>query len=242
MKSRYLVLAVLALSHCAVRQANAGVVYYTNQAAFEAAAPGVATQTFGFLDGTLGAGGFDGVPAPVDTATSNAYISPGDILPGVSITTRPGLDSYDVLVAGSGAVGNTNPLIGANYFVATLDLNFAPSVTAVGLGLLSLLDGGDFTLSFYSPSNTLIGQATVLGVPNSGIGKFFGFVSTGGEAVGSVNISSNSGQVEAIDLLQFGQADVSPNPEPTSLALLGTAAISLTGYYGWRRRKQAVTA
>jgi hypothetical protein len=33
-----------------------------------------------------------------------------------------------------------------------------------------------------------------------------------------------------------------PTPEPTSLALFGMIAAGSAGYYGWRRRKQAVSA
>lgn len=231
---RTLIKSILATAAAAMLMATsiaqAALIYYANEAAFDAAAPGLATQTF--ASANVAAGNVAGIGNPLNSSTNNAVFSSGDILAGLSIAASGGNPGQELAVAGVGFSGNTNKAVFANTFVETLNLSFGPAVTAVGLGLLSEYESSNFTVSIFNAADVLIGSTLVTGVPNSGAGGFLGIIASGGDVIGRINLSSATGQAEGVDLVKFGAASV---PEPASLALVGLALAGL----GVARRSKA---
>ncbi len=105
---------------------------------------------------------------PLDSATNSGIFSPGDILPGLSISATSPVPDNDLAIVGVGYSGLANKAVFTQTGNATLNLNFGPGQTAVGLGLVSAVESANFTLSFFSPANGLLGTTTVNAVPNSG--------------------------------------------------------------------------
>jgi hypothetical protein len=196
---------------CATSSAEAALVFFTDEGAFNAAAPGLAVQTFSAA--TVVGGDAMFIDNPLNSSTNNGIFASGDILAGLSISATISTGG-DLTVTGVNFAGLANKAVFANQ--GTLDLSFSPGVQAAGLGLLSSPASSDFTLSFYDASDLLLGTTTVLGIPNTGGGLFFGVVSSG-EQIARINSSSNTVQNEGVDLVRFGAAAV---PEPGSVILL----------------------
>jgi len=109
-------------------------VFYTNQAAFYAAEPGLPVQSF---DGAnLFSQTFVTQPNGLNSATSNVVLTAGSILPGLTISTlAPANQSQALILDGDGPVGAIS--VGNYTFGDTLVLTFAPGVLAAGENLFA---------------------------------------------------------------------------------------------------------
>lgn len=229
---------------------SAALTTFSTQAAFSAAAPGIASQTFGIAFGELAMGSGDTMAGPLNSSTNNIIFKPGDILPGLAISSSiPGSDSLFISDAlGSDPLHNELPninnrtVVTNNEFIASLNLSFSPGVTAVGLGLVSEFSNSNLQLSVFGATNNLLGTLLVTNVPSSGPSKFFG-ITTSGETISRVNINSATNQAEGVDLVQFGQAAAtSAVPEPASLILWGlTGVCCMIGRHRGGRGSKIVT-
>lgn len=227
---------LMLLAGVGASKAQASLIYYSSQASFNAAGPVVSTQTFASANVAPNSGLY--MNNSLSNSTNNGIFSTGNILPGLAISatgTNPGTDLF---IGGQGVFGITNKSVFATYFVETLNISFAGGVTAVSLGLLSEYNSSNFTLSIFNTSNVLIGTTSVLNVANSGTGTFFGVTANGGDVIGRINLSSDTGEAEGIDRIQFGSAN--PVPVPSSLALTGIGIISIAAFRGLRRGRPAL--
>lgn len=207
--------------------ARAAVVIYGNSAAFNGAAPGLPVEGFQNANTAL-TSPFNG---PLNSATSNAVFSPGDILPGINITdSTPG--SVDLFLAGVGQSSNPSLAVGSNFPGSdALILQFSPGVNAVAFDLFQNFGGGAqsgvnqvYVVSLFDTSNVLIGAFNVN--VGSGTGGFFGGISD--TTIGSISILGPGGAFEVIDNVHFGLAAV---PEPASLlAWTLLSGVALAGY------------
>jgi hypothetical protein len=225
---RLVALAALTLAWTAPA-APAAVITYANRTAFNTAAPGVPVEGFQNAN-TSTTVAFNG---PLSSATNNAVFSPGDILPGITISTN----SNAMFLAGAGQSSNPTLAVGSNTPGSdTLTLQFGPGVTAVAFDLFQNFGGGSqsgspqaYQVSLFDTSNVLLGVFPTT-VP-SGSGGFFGATST--DPIGRVTILGPSlgfGAFEVIDNVAFGEAV----PEPATLAVFGLLA---AGAFGVRRRQ-----
>lgn len=168
------------------------LTFYNNRAAFEAAVPGVPTETF--ESGLVGPGGVIGCPSPLSSATPGTCFPPGGLLDGFAYTASGGIN----VALGAGVVGNPTTAIAADLFTESATISFSnPDVLAVGFDLFEPF-GSAVTISVYS-ADGLEGQ-TIVG-PGGG---FFGVTSdTDITAIEVGTIGANSAEV--IDNLSFGE-------------------------------------
>lgn len=200
------------------------LTFYTSPSDFSAAAPGLPVETFSGAV-TFGPNYYVTHSSPISSATNDAVIPAGTILPGLSVTTlNPGLVSSALEIQGSGS----NPkAVGTNWFQDTLILDFAPAVSAVGENVLgNVYPGPSFagrvTEQVYSGS-TLLGSTNLSEAAGAG---------------GYIGVASPTADITSIDLLFTPSADTDSNtyvsnvsfgaavvPEPSSVALLAAGGL-----------------
>lgn len=218
------VLAITVILVITVIGANASLTTYSTSASFDSATYGLTTQNFGFLSATVGPGGAVGVNNSLNSATSDGFVSPGDIAAGLDIAALTSFGQDIALVGPNFAgIGTTNYAVFGNYANSGLQFTFAPGVTAFSLGVLSEFSSADATISVYSPSSALLGSFILSSPPTSGSGAFFGVTSA--SPIGSVVLTDVNAPFAGVDQVQFGSAV----PEPSSLLLLGSGLLGAAG-------------
>jgi hypothetical protein len=170
----------------------------------------------------------------------------------------PNVESFDT--TGSGASLAAHFQVGANTFVpGTPDgggiyqtLNLAAGTYRVTADIAAIVNtrNGDFgSFSVYVDDKlydtTNLTPVSFSGTARGALDATFVISTPGVHNIGFkvtrdyVNDSSTPEQY--IDNATLG-FPVSPVPGPSSLALLATGILTLSGYFGWRRRKQATTS
>ncbi len=140
-----------------------------------------------------------GVCGPTISATSNdACYSPGAIQSGVTVSA-PGSAANDLVVLGSGFIGNPTPVVGAAAFIDSTRVDFDPPVFAFGLELwINAFDLVGYTV--LDPAGATISTSSVpvfSGQPN-----FLGF--TASQPIGAVLFNSSNGDL--VDNVAYGGA------------------------------------
>lgn len=216
------ILAAAALTAPAARAS--ALTVYSNQASFNAAAPGLPVMTFQptitqpFV-----------LQAPLNSSSNNAsFFAPGSILPGISISNAIAANLRGLYV-NFGAVGLFN-------FDDSLVLNFAPDVTAFGADFFSsegTLPGsiaGTFVVDVYDGA-VLLGQQMfneTAGLPPAQ-GPFFGVTSTSPITSASISFSGNFDGAPFINNIEFAATPAAATPEPGTFVLAGACALLLAG-------------
>ena len=218
--------AVIALS---AAPADAALIQYGTRATFNAATASQQTETF--EDANFQAGGV-ACSAPANSSTTSACFDPGDILPGLQVTTEgafTGDPQALIIIDNDAGNGFASGLVFANFFDDILSLQFAGGVTAVGFDAYHLFDPSPFTISVFGTSG-LLGSFN-LNVTDTGAGTFFGV--TGTDLITRITLSSANGMAEGVDNVSFGTAAV---PEPATLLLFGTTVL-VAGVRRWRHKR-----
>jgi hypothetical protein len=204
--------------------AQAGIISYNNQTAFNASNPGLNVQDFATVASNVGvgAGGGIGVNNPLDSSTNSG------MLPGLTInaTTSNGSD-IAVLGPNFGGTGLTNYSVFSDYF-AGLDFSFSPAgVSAASLNVLSLFNSSTVTITVLDTSSNVLGTYNLTG-PNTGAGSFIGFTTSGGAAIGELDIVASGGNSPGVDMVEFGSAGSGAGvPEPAMFVLSGLGFASM---------------
>ena len=126
-------------------------------------------------------------------------------------------DGTDLVLLTDGFAGAQTDVVGANYFVASLDLVFdSPDKTGVGFDVVDLINGGMADISIYDTDDNLIAS---IAWPSPFTPQFFGVWSS--TAIGRINIAAQNDGGELLDNIQMWV----PEPASLSLLLLGGLAV-----------------
>lgn len=208
-------------------RAEGAIIVFTDRGLFNSAAPGLPVE--GFELATIPDGDVAGIPAPLNSSSSNAYFTPGSILGGISFSTSSTHMNDEIAIVGAGFMSNPSKLIVANYYVDSFRIDLNPGVMAIGFDVHSFVGSGPVDISLYSPGSVLLGTYQTSASP---AGVFWGAISTA-DAIGSVVLTDRSGGAEGVDNVAFGMPG-GEIPEPSTLGLTGAA---LAGIFLWLRRR-----
>lgn len=174
--------------------------FFTLQSVFQNAHTGLAIEDF--EESRVTAGNTSAVFAePLDATTNNAYFSPGEITPGLQITTVSTADPSNSLwtLAARELLHNTSKIVGSLRAADNLQIVFQNNNTyAAGMDLLLEFAGNVATIIVYGPNGTLSG----LTQQNQPIPAetFFGIYAQ--QPISRIEILSPAS--EFIDNIQFG--------------------------------------
>jgi len=226
-KSGIAIAALLVLS-VALSPAMASLVLYDTRADFNLAHPFAPLEDFEAAN--LAPGDTATIESILDSTTSNAVFSPGDIVSGLQIVVAPS-DSSNMFVSSAGFANYVSHAISYNSATpgeALITVNFLDEdVSAFALDVTSNPGGLTVTVSVYS-FETLLDSFDVTG---SGAGTFLGIGSTT-DLITRLELTSES-NFFGVDNVAFSSSTVIPAPAALAagLALLSAAQL--------RRRKQA---
>jgi len=183
----------VAASGDVVNYARGGVTVYTDRPTFEGDNPGLPTEDFEEA-ASLGCTSFDG---PLNSATSNEWFSPGDILDGINITTNP-IDVGNIFISDVGCFDADSWWIGNNFNNQDLIMEFDPAVNAVGFDFDLDNVGNTTTIEALDAGGNVLGSTTISGT----VPTFRGFA---GGAIASVVVrTSLSTEWAEVDNIRFG--------------------------------------
>jgi hypothetical protein len=172
-------------------------VFYGDRPTFDADYPGLPVE--GFENTLVPPGAITACPGPFDSTTNNACFAPGGILDGIQFNNAD--PANDMVVIGTGALGNPSVWIGPNTFVDHHDILFLDGgVAAVGFDLYSPLATDTYNVYIYGPGDVLIGQTSVLA---GAAGTFFG-VASDAEPITRIRTEALAGSGELVDDVAFG--------------------------------------
>lgn len=172
--------------------------FFASRAAFDAAHPGLPIE--GFEAGSVPPGGIVPCPSPLDDTNNDACFSPGDILPGITITesAAPQFDGLALLAAGS--FGNPSKIVVANYFIENFQLEFAPAVLAAGMDLGCYFGSDTVNVTINGPAG-LLGTAQASCTNGT---AFFGVDTSDPGGISEIIVDSPADQAEGADNIAFG--------------------------------------
>jgi hypothetical protein len=176
---------------------------WNSRAAFAAAFPGLPTEAF--LGTLVGSGAIVSCDPPFNSTTNNACFAPGGIMPGIEIdlVIRDPSSSMQLVVIGTGALGNINVLVGPNTFLDDIIFNFNPAVRAAGFDLVNpLAPGQTYNVEIFGPGGSIgVGTAT-----DGAEGNFWGVDATDVGGITSIVFDGGVDPVrsELTTLVTFG--------------------------------------
>jgi uncharacterized repeat protein (TIGR01451 family) len=142
---------------------------------------------------------------PIDSSANPPCFAAGDILPGLSIGTVPG-GAGGTVVLGAGFLGQADVIAGPNSFADDLRVTLPGDTCAVGM---SLHIGFILAETLNVTVTTLMGGPVALTAAATSTGSFLG-LSTAGDPIVRVDISSPTGWGELADNIRLGATCATP--------------------------------
>ena len=179
-----------------------GLLLFSTHSEFEQALPGLPLEDF--EESTIGDTSAGTLVRPLDSSTSNAYFSAGDIQDGLTITASGTLSPGSELVIAGGnhlTWNNTSKAISNNNLFNLFTIEFSdPDVNAVGMDLVFITSTGNAEMKIYTTGDTLIDTVIyALGATPT----FFGIYSVQPITKITMTKTPNDNWV-SIDNIQFG--------------------------------------
>jgi hypothetical protein len=176
----------------------ATITIYSSEAAFDADHPGLTVEDFEDANvNTVSA-----CPSPADTNSDNVCFSPGDIIPGITISDRT-QDPIGLALFGPGFAEAANKSLTTNHFGTHFYIDFNPAPGAVGLQIWKWLFSGTCTV-WVTTSDS---ETEVFTLPcSTGAGTFLGLGSD--TPITTIEIASDSAgdqNAQGIAALKFGE-------------------------------------
>jgi hypothetical protein len=194
-----------------------GLTFYTDQASFEAAAPGLTMEDFASSITAPNNICVDFVPLNSATLPDACFAS-GDLEAGFTLEMEPVNDDYAYLT--TGFLGVPFDVIGPNTFTDNLVINF-DGAAAVGFDLLGDVVGAVTCDVEIFGASGLLGTTQITG---SSTGNFWGVIAT--EDITEIVLTGTSGSDgELIGHLQYGSAGCTI----TGIGVDGNGTVSLSG-------------
>lgn len=204
------------------------VTTYTNAATFDAAFPGLPTEDF--EESTVAPGAVLVCADPIDSSANPPCFAAGDILPGLSVGSVAGLGGATVVLGpGFGGLGNPSRLVGPNSFADTLRVTLPGDTCAVGVSLhIGFIPAETLDITV----TTLMGGPVAFTAAATSVGSFLG-VSTAGDPIVRIDVSSPSGQGELVDNIRLGATCATPPTFtksflPDTITVGGTSTLTFT--------------
>lgn len=212
-------LLISALLMLITPQAEAGIAFFTDEAAFMSMNPGLPTQDF--QSGDVAPGG-DVLCSPViDENTDDDCFSPGDILPGIQFLNDPPIGGLILF----GSNFDNNPFNALLTFDQpdNFEIRFTSNpVTAAGIDVGCLSMGpcnSTVIVSVFGSGDEFLGE-TLVNATNE-FDSFIGIQSS--EPINRILISGPIQIFEGIDRISFG----TPRTSIPALSIWGLIAVSM---------------
>jgi len=208
--ARVFVFSVVVL--CAIPVvSDASVITFTTRSAFDAAAPGLPTETF--ESGLVSAAAVTTCNGGLSAASGSTCFPAAGLLSGVTYDATGNIAPNMVVIGANYlGLGNASTVIGARSMTDTLNIIFA-NASAVGFDFYPGFAAGDVLISVFSPTNVALGFFRIA----AGKGANFFGITSDLSLIGRINVESQSTQPgELIDNLSFGIPSGPAVPEPAS--------------------------
>ena len=183
-----------------LKKTTTGLTFYDDRNLFNAVCPDIPIEDF--EGANIALGNLATFYGPLNSATNNAYFSTGSVLDGFSLSVTEG----DIYLENT--YGSTTKNVSSNYHVADMNIDFSPSVDAVGVDLNIWFNiVGNWIVEVYGASG-LLGSVSAPG------GSFLGVTSDSEPIIRVLLDRPYYGAV--IDNLAFGNCEVKesePNNE-----------------------------
>src|SRR3569623_1073752 len=180
-----------------IAPAMASIVFYTDPFAFNADAPSLALETFDTA--TVDSGVSKVCSDPYDRSTADTCWKPGDIAPGLGISSTFGTGT---VVVGSYFGNNPTTATGAATGPVAgnaIRIDFPPAITAVGLRLIRQDAAGNVLVSIYGPGGVLL---TTVPAPAAREGSFLGMITL--DTISRIEVSAVGNDTAYVDIVQYG--------------------------------------
>ncbi|MGH7850350.1 MAG: hypothetical protein ACREOP_08640 [Thermodesulfobacteriota bacterium] len=230
-----LLTAIFAFS---TQHAFAQVNFTTDEAAFLAQNPNLATQDF--ESGNVAPDSVTQCSPVLNENTNDACFSPGDILPGLEFTQVP-LGAHTLFIGGPDVEDNTFVVLYTDFNTDSMDITFpGNNVNVAGLILGCISEGGlcinTFVIRVFGEGDEFIGSTAT-----DVTGRFDTFVGIqSSELITRINVASPTNGFEGLGRISFGLTPPRDIPALSEWGMIAAAAgLMLAGvFFAVRRRRR----
>jgi hypothetical protein len=181
-----------------------GIIYWNDEAAFDAEFPGLTFEDFSEAIGHIGPDGVSICTGPLNSETNNECFSPGDIEPGITIHNM--IDDLNVALTPF-FLGVDCVVVGPNAFDADALLMFDPPVQAMGGHAVCPFGPFPTHVQIFDADGNLIGETDISCSPQCDL--FYG-ISAPEPIIAMLTFVAGPGNGELFGNLRWGTMEATP--------------------------------